>query len=195
LYREGLASLIGRLDHVSVAWSARTLAVAMRSMALVPVSLVLLSLDPIDGVDGLDALRTLRGHYPEVRVLGFGAIVDREMARAVHKSGAVGAFERDIGVTEFLNAVRQALAGSVVAPLVPRMRSTDLVPPLLSPSRMARSALSVREMQVLQEIRQGMTNREISVRLGISVSTVNKHVQTVLGKLGARNRAHAAMIS
>jgi DNA-binding NarL/FixJ family response regulator len=195
LYREGLASLIGRLDHVSVAWSASTLAGAMRSMARAPVNLVLLSLDSSDEVDGHDALRTLRARYPEVGVLAFGALADREMAHAVHASGAAGAVRSDAGVTEFLTAIRQALAGNIVAAPVLRRRRTDLVAHTLSPSHMALAALSVREMQVLQEIRQGMTNREIALRLGISISTVNKHVHTVLGKLGARNRVHAAIIS
>jgi len=47
---------------------------------------------------------------------------------------------------------------------------------------------------VLDEIRPGLTNREIALRLGVSTSTVNKHVHRVLSKLGARNRAQAAMV-
>jgi two-component system nitrate/nitrite response regulator NarL len=54
--------------------------------------------------------------------------------------------------------------------------------------------LSAREAQVLAEVRQGRTNREIARKLGISPTTVNKHVQQVLKKLKVRNRAQAATI-
>ena len=52
--------------------------------------------------------------------------------------------------------------------------------------------LSTREVQVLGAIRSGRTNREIAAMLGISLSTVNKHVENILRKLSARNRAQAA---
>ena len=52
--------------------------------------------------------------------------------------------------------------------------------------------LSKREVQVLGAIRAGRTNREIAGMLGISLSTVNKHVENILRKLSARNRAQAA---
>ena len=57
---------------------------------------------------------------------------------------------------------------------------------------MVRKLLSERELEVLNQIRLGRTNREIAQRLGISISTVNKHVHHVLTKLEAKNRAHAA---
>jgi DNA-binding NarL/FixJ family response regulator len=52
-------------------------------------------------------------------------------------------------------------------------------------------ALTAREGQVLREIRSGRTNREIAGSLGISLSTVNRHVESILKKLSARNRAQA----
>ena len=52
--------------------------------------------------------------------------------------------------------------------------------------------LTPRESEVLTHIRCGLTNREIAGRLGVSLSTVNKHVENILDKLPARNRAHAA---
>jgi DNA-binding NarL/FixJ family response regulator len=56
------------------------------------------------------------------------------------------------------------------------------------------SALSARQIQVLTAIRSGRTNREIASQLGISLSTVNRHVENILQRLPARNRAHAAAI-
>jgi DNA-binding CsgD family transcriptional regulator len=54
--------------------------------------------------------------------------------------------------------------------------------------------LSAREAEVLAQLRLGRRNSEIARKLGISVATVNKHVQHVLKKLKVRNRAQAATI-
>lgn len=63
-----------------------------------------------------------------------------------------------------------------------------------APALMLDTALSKRQIQVLTAIRAGRTNREIAKLLGISLSTVNRHVENILQKLPARNRAHAAAI-
>lgn len=55
--------------------------------------------------------------------------------------------------------------------------------------------LSTREVEVLQLVADGLSNREIGDCLSISVETVKTHVQHVLGKLQARNRAHATAIA
>jgi DNA-binding CsgD family transcriptional regulator len=56
-----------------------------------------------------------------------------------------------------------------------------------------RFGLTVRESQVLNEIRAGRTNREIAALLGMSLSTANRHVENILRKLDARNRTEAAV--
>ncbi len=55
------------------------------------------------------------------------------------------------------------------------------------------TALSGREREVLDHIQLGLTNRQIASQLFVSPNTVNKHVQSVLRKLGATNRVQAAM--
>jgi DNA-binding NarL/FixJ family response regulator len=52
----------------------------------------------------------------------------------------------------------------------------------------------VREQQVLAELRRGRTNKEIASRLGVSITTINKHVQHVLKKFHVRTRAQAVAI-
>jgi len=56
------------------------------------------------------------------------------------------------------------------------------------------SSLSRRELQVLALVAEGLTNKEIGQQLFVSTNTVNKHVAFVLAKLGARNRARAAVM-
>jgi DNA-binding CsgD family transcriptional regulator len=67
---------------------------------------------------------------------------------------------------------------------------------LLRPGdRRGRSALTARESQVLERIQSGHTNREVAGLLGISLSTVNRHVEHILTKLSVRNRAQAVAVT
>src|SRR5260221_74429 len=78
--------------------------------------------------------------------------------------------------------------------MIPRLReyASQRRRGIMFPSPRNPLRLSLREREVLNEIRSGRTNREIAAALGISISTVNKHVQRVLRKLNVRNRAQAA---
>ena len=70
--------------------------------------------------------------------------------------------------------------------------STDArSPPAASRSGYSSASISEREEQVLGWVREGMSNQEIGVQLGISPLTVKNHVQKILRKLGAANRAQA----
>ncbi len=68
------------------------------------------------------------------------------------------------------------------------------VTPHLPSGQMSRLSLSNRERQVLSGIKAGLTNREIALELGTSLSTINRHVENILLKLPARNRTHAAAV-
>jgi DNA-binding NarL/FixJ family response regulator len=57
-----------------------------------------------------------------------------------------------------------------------------------------RNGLTMREQEVLAELRRGRTNKEIAKRLGVSITTINKHVQQVLKKLHVRTRAQAVAV-
>jgi DNA-binding NarL/FixJ family response regulator len=65
-------------------------------------------------------------------------------------------------------------------------------PELMEPTPVPAGVLSSREVEVLQLIAEGLSDREIGTRLFITEYTVKSHVKKVLAKLGSRNRAHAA---
>ena len=68
-------------------------------------------------------------------------------------------------------------------------------PLIHQPANPSRAALSRRELEVLDHIQLGLTNRQIAERLFVSTNTVNKHVQQVLRKLDVSNRVQAAMFA
>jgi len=189
-FRLGLARLLERDGQFDVVWSAGSVAQALRSLERTPVDLLLMDLQFAHGVDGFDGLRIVRGRWPNTRVLVVTAFADRQTAAAVRAAGAAGIVSKEITVDELYSAIKQAASRGKVRSINGSGRAPMGEAAVVQTERLAQ--LSKRELEVLGEIRRGMTNREIALHLGVSTTTVNKHVHRVLAKLGARNRAQAA---
>lgn len=132
---------------------------------------------------GFDGLRSLSGRLPVVSVLW-----SEDQAGEALAAGARAILMRDRIEERLLPAVTAAVAGLVtldegLAESVLRPRSAN-APPLAEP-------LTPREVEVLQLLAEGLTNRRIGERLRISEHTAKFHVNAILGKLGAQSRSEA----
>lgn len=149
-----------------------------------PVDVVLMDLNLGSGHDGLSAVRSISRSNPLVRVVVITAALDAESMAAARSSGASGYVAKDLPVPDMVDAVRWlAKPGtnrSVFGSRVPKGESLASV-----------HGLTRREVEVLGELKRGRSNLEIASRLGVSVTTVKKHVQQVLNKLGVKSRAQA----
>ena len=191
-FRLGITRLLERDSDFVVSWSASSVAQAVRSLERTPVDLVLMDLQFGDGVNGLDGVKILRGRWPDTRVLIVSAFADRQTAVAARAAGAAGVVNKDVPLGDLYAAIKQAAVRGKVRSHAALLKNTVPVTAIPKSERLAK--LTRRELDVLEEIRRGMTNREIALRLGVSTTTVNKHVHRVLAKLGARNRAQAAIV-
>jgi two-component system nitrate/nitrite response regulator NarL len=136
-----------------------------------------------EGALHLDRLRVIAERRPTLAVLW-----REDQARDALAAGAQGVLLRDRLDDRLGSAVRavadgllvadEALAEAVLRPPAPA--APDLVEPL-----------TARELEVLQLVAEGLTNRRIGARLGISEHTAKFHVNAILGKLGARSRGEA----
>jgi DNA-binding NarL/FixJ family response regulator len=130
----------------------------------------------------------------EVRVPTIALLerMEQESARQALAAGASGVLALDADADELIAAVRAAAAGlvvmqpSVVAGLAGALSSPAVRQP-------ARALLSAREREVLALLAEGLPNKVIAPRLGITEHTVKTHVAAVYEKLHARNRAEAVM--
>jgi DNA-binding NarL/FixJ family response regulator len=153
-----------------------------------PVDALLIDLNLGPDEDALAAATSVLDNDGSVRVIVISASLDWEAAAASRAAGASGYLPKDLAADDMVAAIR-----ALASPNFGRSGFHDLLASRSSSSRglTARRGLTSREVQVLGELRRGRTNREIATRLYVSVSTVNKHVQSVLKKLHVRTRAQA----
>jgi NarL family two-component system response regulator LiaR len=146
--------------------------------------------------DGLQAIREILQKHPAARILVITSFVEDEKALAALEAGALGYLIKDSSADELLQALRAAHQGE--AHLHPAL-ARKLVRRLNQASGRSRAAptapdsLTGREMNILQFIVQGLSNRDIAGRLYLSERTVDAHVSSILKKLHLANRTQAAM--
>lgn len=159
-----------------------------------PVDVVLMDLNLGPDEDALAAAAMIRERYGSVRIIFISASLDWEALAAVRAAGASGYLPKDLSIADMVATIR-----GLASPNFGRSGFSDLLNSRgtgrQAPLSM-RLGLTRREQQVLAELRRGHTNKEIAHRFGISLPTVNKHVQQVLKKLRVRTRAQAvAMVT
>ena len=168
--RAGLKTLVEQVPGCAVVGSANSSELAERALELNP-DVVVWHLAPDE--DAGTTLHELR-HQPVVLLTPHAPL---DLIRA----GARGVLSPDASATQIGAALHAAAADLVV-------HTAEAGPPSI-PS--AASPLTARETEVLRMIAEGLANKEIAYRLGISEHTVKFHVSALLGKLGAGSRAEA----
>ncbi len=184
LLREGISQLLTAEGHTVIA-AVGTADELLRSIAAVPVDLVVVDVRmPPDFVDeGVRAALRIRADHPDVAVLLLSQHVERRHARELlDGAGGVGYLLKDrvSDIAGFLDAIdRVAAGGTAFDPEVIR----QLIAARGGPDD-GLAALSDRERAVLERIAQGLGNAAIAEQLFISLSGIEKHINTIFAKLG-----------
>lgn len=190
VFRLGLMRLLERESDMAALWELSSLEQLPDLLEKLPVDVVLMDLHLGPEQDALAAVRLIREGFESVKVIVISGSLDFEWAAAARAAGANGYLPKDLPVADMMAAIR-----ALASPYFGRSGFSDLLND--GPARHRRPqlalALTRRERQVLTELRRGRTNKEIAARFGVSLSTVNKHVQQVLKKLHVRTRAQAVV--
>jgi DNA-binding NarL/FixJ family response regulator len=144
-------------------------------------SLVLLDLFLPD-LCGAEVARRIRSDFPQTRVVVFSAAVDEVDIRHLVECRPHGFVRKTDSLSILLTALRTVSAGG-------RFFSPSIDRFLDCPIAEQHSKLSDREIDVLQLVAEGKTNKDIAERLGVSVKTVDKHRTRVMEKLNLHNVA------
>ena len=197
LLRRGLAALLAQQPDLRVVGEAGDAAEAQRRLPAARPDVILLD-NHLPGVRGVDAIADLRVAAGGARVLMLTVSEDADDLAAALRAGAQGYLLKTIEGDALADAIRRAARGeSVLSPelmgkLVSAFQQQGVPEAELAPEEPA-SPLSPREEEVLREIAQGASNKEIARTLGIAETTVKIHVQHILRKLGLSSRVQAAV--
>ena len=185
--RQALSDKIDNLD-ISEAGSLDELSQTLEGVS--EVDLVLLDLT-MPGVKGFSGLMYLRAQYPEIPVVIVSANEDPGAIRRCIEFGASGFIPKSLSVDTIRGAVEAVLDGGVWTP--PDMdlnapgdgETSELV------SRLA--TLTPQQVRVLMMLSEGLLNKQIAYKLGVSEATVKAHVSAILQKLGVDSRTQAVI--
>jgi DNA-binding NarL/FixJ family response regulator len=186
IVRDGLRGAFTGSDEFEVVGEAADGAEALARAARLQPDVVLMDLR-MPTMDGVEAIRRLQQSMPGTRVLVLTTFdTDTDVVQAI-EAGATGYLLKDAPTEELLRAVRQAARGepvlspSVAGRLMGRVRRPEPAVGVLTP----------RELQVLQLLADGLSNREAAARLFVSEASIKTHVLHIYDKLGVRDRAGA----
>lgn len=198
LFRTGLCKVLER-EGLEVVADVETAADALDVLAHEHVDVVLLDLNTPD-MPGPAATGRIAAAAPDVTLLVLTASRHNEDVLGALVAGASGYLLKDEAVEDIVTGVvRAAVAGEtlisprIAAMVVGRLRELTPEPVEQSAAAQTESPLTSREAEVLQLIAAGRDNPDIARELFISQSTVKRHVEAILDKLGVENRVQAAV--
>ncbi len=177
----GLAAVLALDPGLKIVAEAEDGAETLEQYRLTRPDIVLLDLS-MPEVNGLTALKNLRKEFPDAKVLILTTSELVEDMRHTREAGAFGYLRKNIPRADLVDAIRQAHAGH-------RHVSPDVDRRLAENAR--RRHLTERELEVLDGMRRGLSNRDISVALEMSEHTAKTHVKAILHKLEAADRTEA----
>ncbi|MEP7059251.1 MAG: response regulator transcription factor [Actinomycetota bacterium] len=151
---------------------------------------VLVGLALSGAFDAFWLIRTLRERFPSHAILGMGANADPTTISRALFVGADGFVDKNIDPIEFLQALRKAANHEMVLATPSGVRVGPIAEGL-ERRRDFEVKLTEREREVLVVAAEGLTAREIAVRLGVRERTVTTHLARIYGKLGVSNRMSA----
>jgi DNA-binding NarL/FixJ family response regulator len=184
LFRQGIAALIEfEPDMVLVAEAANgRQAVEVFRQHHPEVTLMDLQMPEMTG---LDAITAIRAEFPDARIIVLTTYAGDAQAVRALQAGACGYLLKSTMSAELIATIRAVHRGRKA--LSPEI-SFELA------EHAAQDALSPVEVRVLQLIAEGNSNKEIGAQLSLTEDAVKGHVRGILAKLGANDRAHAAVI-
>ena len=137
-------------------------------------------------MDGVEAIRTITAEFPDARILALTTYEgDADIRRAL-EAGARGYLLKDMLLTDMIGAVRAVHRGERVIPTAVAARLAEFP---------ERSDLTEREIEVLQLVARGLSNKEAARAIGRTEETVKIHLKNVFAKLDVADRTEAVTVA
>jgi DNA-binding NarL/FixJ family response regulator len=182
---EGLSALLNSQSDITVAAGVHTGHDAVNAYRDIRPDIVLMDLRLPD-ISGLEATELIREEFPDAKVIVLTSYDgDQDIYKAL-EVGVRGYLFKEIVHSDLMRAIRAVHSGKRYIPAQVSEQLIEYFPEI---------ALTTRETEVLVNVANGFGNKEIGHRLGTASGTVKAHVESILGKLGARDRTQAVTIA
>lgn len=186
MVREALRPFLLRVDGCSEIHEAGSMAEVMSQLDRIRPDLVVLDLK-MPGMNGVGGVRQVKARNPAAKCAILSAVCDRRVALDAIAAGADGFIPKQLSGGAMVSALHLILAGETFIP--------SLVLQSSEPMTMSRSlegwGLTQRERDILGLLKDGLSNKGIANRLGVSDVTVKSHLGNAFRKLGIHNRMQA----
>jgi len=196
LFREGLIGLFRSVTDFTVVGEAGTVKECVEKAFEYQPDIILMDMSLPDGT-GLDATRAILGELPECKIIFLTIYeTDENMLEAI-RLGAKGYMLKNISGSALLAGLRGLAKGEIAMSrqMLSRVIESSRSGTDLSHKAELLDRLSSREMEILAELKNNLSNSEIALRLSISENTVKHHIHSILEKLGVENRRQAGVIA
>ena len=185
IVRMGLKALLSSEKDLAVVGEADDGKVAVSEALRLKPDIVIMDL-MMPEMDGETATAELSRQLPSAKVVVLTSVSTSDRIVSALEAGARGAILKTTDDTTLLNAIRKIAEGrQYVSPSIQRLIATD--PPV--------EKLSQRQQEVLESLTQGLNNKDIALKLGISNARVEELIATLLSKIDAANRTEAVAIA
>ena len=201
LFRGGITNVLSREREIEIVGEAADGRSAIEMAGMVSPSIVLMDLSlPAPG--GLETTQRIRREFPAIAVIVMAADEDEESLFASIKAGAAAFVIKDISPEDLIHVIRRVSQGeflindkvfskpAVASRVLKEFRELAVygqeAQPIFAP-------LSPREVEILDNIAQGMTNKQVAYALSISEQTVKNHMSSILRKLAVNDRTQAVV--
>ncbi len=189
--RKGIRALLATEDDLDVIGEAENGQQAVELYSELNPDLLLLDLI-MPKVNGIEAIKKIKGDHPGAKILVLTSFAADDQVFPAIKAGALGYLLKDTEPDDLINAIRQVYRGeSSLSPAIARKVLEEVFHPAEKP--LSPDPLTKREVDVLQVLAKGKSNRDIAEELTISETTVRTHVSNILGKLHLASRTEAAL--
>ena len=185
LVRKGIAAILSTEPGMDLIAEANTAQDAIRLYRTRRPDVTLMDLRLPDK-SGIETTREIREEFPAAKIIALTSYDgDQDIYRAL-EAGVRGYLLKEMVHTEVIRAIRIVHAGKRFIPVEVSQQVSGFFPEV---------ALTPREIEVLTLVARGFGNKEVGDMLGTAAGTVKAHVQSILSKLGAKDRTHAVTIA
>lgn len=186
--REGLKTLINAQPDMEVVGEADNGRETLKRAIELTPDVVVMDIS-MPEMNGIEATERLRKDCPQIKIVALTIYEDTGYLRQLLKAGASGYVLKRAVVEELVHAVRScASGGSYIEPMLAGQVVSTYISRGSASGSKTQGELSDRETQVLRLVAWGCSNKEIGVKLSISVKTVETYKVRLMGKLNLRSR-------